>query len=392
MNIVPSKLSAYLDNGSLSLAEYSVLFVQKKDWLDDSEESIFFKNTLQKVIRLSKSLAILDLSKVVFPAFIYSEYKWNSKQSLYLKEAIFQDKSDFSYLSIKNKITFLYCHFYQKAEFNDTVFSNMLSFNHSIFHKGSCFSNAIFEKNTLFRYCEFDDYNVFHGTISSQLIDFTDSMIYGSLDLESSLFDYANFKNTKPYSSQAPNHLSSKKFANRETIRIIKNNFEQRNNIIDSNFYYKLEMEKYREDICPLLSLESLSWQKDFLKVLSKNSFKIFFNFFKSLFYFLSNAQYFVLSIHKIISDYSTSWLRVLIWVALFSLLVLFFHDGMPQDTATWYEVPNRAMELINPLNILKKDYKLYQGQEFWAMLVRVIAMYLFYQFAIAFRQNTRRK
>jgi len=49
-------------------------------------------------------------------------------------------------------------------------------------------------------------------------------------------------------------------------------------------------------------------------------------------------------------------------------------------------------MELINPLNVFKKDYELYKGHEFWAMVVRIITVYLFYQFAIAFRQNTRRK
>jgi len=392
MNISPSSLAIYLDNKSLSFAEYSILFVQKQNWKEDSEESLFFKATLQKVIKLTKDLKILDLSKVVFPAFRYSDYDWNDRQALYLKEATFEDKSDFTYVSFSHRVSFLHCNFKQKAEFNDCIFHKLVSFNNSYFHKGTCFSNSIFEQNTLFRYCKFWEYNVFHGTISNQLIDFTDSSIYGLLDLESSIFNHANFKNTKPYNFHTDNKLSSKKFANRETIRIIKNNFEQRNNIIDSNFYYKLEMEKYREDICPLKTLKKLSFKQNFIPTLYENILKSIFNLSKSILYFFTNSQYFVLTIHKLISDYSTSWFRVLLWITFFALIVLFFHDGLPTDTGSWQNIPNRAMELINPLNILKKDYKLYQEQEFWAMLVRVIVLYLFYQFAIAFRQNTRRK
>lgn len=392
MNIIPSTLSIFLENASLNFAQYSILFVQKKDWIEGSEESLFFKQTLQKVIRLSRSLPRLDLSKVVFPNFSYGDYEWKKTQEIYLNEAIFQGVCNFSALSIKHKTTFIACTFVQKTHFNDTVFWEFLSFSRSTFHQGSDFSNVIFEKNTLFRFCEFWEYNLFHGTVSNQLIDFTDSTIYGTLDLESSIFNHANFKNTKPYGMKTRHSLSSQNFANRETIRIIKNNFEQRNNIIDSNFYYKLEMEKYREDICALWVLEKLSFNQSIFKTIFFNLFKILFNLLKSIFYFFTDAQYFVLSIHKIISNYSTSWFRVLLWIFIFSFTVLVFHDGYPSTLVDWKEVPNRAMELINPLNIFRNDYNLYEGEEFWAMIVRVIAMYLFYQFAIAFRQNTRRK
>lgn len=164
----------------------------------------------------------------------------------------------------------------------------------------------------------------------------------------------------------ARERLTEKHIQSKETARIIKAHFDKQNNITESNIYYPIEMEKYRKEIL-------------------YEDINPFMNFFL-------NKNYFVTTISKYVSNFGTDWIRVLLWIIIFSITILIFHDGFSSDIDTIQNIPNRAMELINPLNVFKKDYNLYQGHEFWAMIIRIITVYLFYQFAMAFRQNTRRK
>jgi len=171
--------------------------------------------------------------------------------------------------------------------------------------------------------------------------------------------------------------LDASSIENKETARVIKAFFEKQNDIIESNKYFVLEMDKYKEE--------------EFRKS------KLFISKIK-------NPNLIVLSLSKYVSNYGTNWVRVLNWIIIFSLIVIIFHDFIPYifssitsqkikfDINSLINIPNRAMELVNPLNVFKQDYNLYKGHEFWAMIVRIITVYLFYQFAMAFRQNTRRK
>ena len=52
----------------------------------------------------------------------------------------------------------------------------------------------------------------------------------------------------------------------------------------------------------------------------------------------------------------------------------------------------NKAIELIDPLNMFKKDNNPYQHHQALGFSIRLISLYLFWQFLTAFRQNTRRK
>jgi len=48
--------------------------------------------------------------------------------------------------------------------------------------------------------------------------------------------------------------------------------------------------------------------------------------------------------------------------------------------------------EIVRLINPVKQDDKLLQGHEIFATILRIISLYLFWQFAMSFRQNTRRK
>lgn len=396
-------IKKFLDENKLSNDEYSILFEDKSDY--NSEQRIYFSKLLKKIIDLHQGMSHLNLSYIYFPDFDFKTYDFNTfeeirfekttfenhlrnadkyifKVNMYFSDATFKthvsfdsstfygivhfdrakflDGAKFNKAIFENNIYFRWSKFKKIAYFENTHFKKITDFTKADFYDTAYFDHAIFEDLTYFERARFQNLTDFQNAESSKYISFAHIQLWinGTFSLHNSRFEHASYLNiiqTNGFS------VTSKHLANKETARLIKAEFEKQKNVTESNKYFEMEQKHYFKELI------KDGWYNNLGGIIS-------------------------VGLHRLISKSGTSWGRVLFWILIFSILVLYFKDGIPHNYETLLNVPNRAIELINPLNVFKKDYNLYDGQEFWAMLVRIITIYLFYQFTMAFRQNTRRK
>lgn len=351
--------------------DYKILFEDKTKY--DESQDIAFTNVLQNIINIQSDESHLNFEMVQFPRFNFQDYKFPNDTSFSFVHAIFAKKSHFEEIGFSHEINFEGATFLDKAYFYDAVFHEKVTFTSATFMgkvyfrrakflgEGYFLSTAFMEKAD-FRDTTFVNRVLFRGAVCKDLIQFSGASIK-SLDLETSRFDDASYLHLHGLDPSAHKQvlLSDKNFPNKESARHIKAHFEKQNNITEANKYFVIEQALY------LKELKSEDWWSH-------------------------KGKIFTVSLHRIISNSGTSWIKVLFWVLLFAILVLILHDGLPKNKETIIDIPNRAMDLINPMNIFKRGYSLYEGQAFFGALVRMISMYFVYQFMMAFRQDTRRK
>lgn len=364
-------ISAFVSSGKLSKVNYQILFEEKIDY-DDAREITFVK-ILKNVIIMQEKYDEINLEMVQFPRFDFHDYEFPQDKPVSFAHAVFAKKSHFEdIVFVKNvnfegttfseKAYFYDVQFHKKAIFTSATFLAKVYFRRAKFLDEAIFLSTLFMDKADFRDTIFLGKTLFRGAVCKDLIQFTGASI-SSLDLETSRFDDASYLHLHgiDLNTQKQVLLSSKNFPNKESARHIKAHFEKQNNITESNKYFVIEQSLYLDE------LKSEDWWSH-------------------------KGRIFTVSLHKLISNSGTSWIKVLFWIVFFALLVLVLHDGMPQDRESIMNIPNRAIDLINPMNIFKRDYSVYDNQVFLGAVVRVISMYLIYQFMMAFRQDTRRK
>ncbi len=364
-------IKSFQKQEKLSKAEYKILFEPKEEYTEEQE--LLFVEVLQKVIDLQAESDVMTLEMIVFPSFDFHSYAFPHFKLLSFSHAIFTKKSHFEEVVFSTEVSFEGATFRDKAYFYDATFMQKVLFTSTTFIEKvyfrrvqfldeAYFLSTSFREKADFRDTIFADKALFRGAVCKDLIQFSGASI-SSLDLETSRFDDASYLHLHGLdpSTHKATLLSAKHFPNKESARHIKAHFEKQNNITEANKYFVIEQSLYLDE------LKSEDWWSH-------------------------KGRIFTVALHKLISNSGTSWIKVFFWVLLFALLVLVLHDGVPQDKETLLNIPNRAIDLINPMNIFKRGYTLYEGQAFWGMIVRVIAMYLIYQFMMAFRQDTRRK
>jgi hypothetical protein len=135
------------------------------------------------------------------------------------------------------------------------------------------------------------------------------------------------------------------KVENRETARIIKDSFEQQNNIIEANKFYALEM-KERE--------KELSWSKNFLEKL-------------------------VFSFHGWSSNHSQEWLLALFWILNISFITSMFCSRITEKTdfLGYLDISLSIGISILILGIILLNLKKYIGN--WAITFLSLGMYFMY-------------
>ncbi len=364
-------IESFLESGAMSKDEYQKLFEDKSEY--GEEQDAIFYDVLQKVIKLQKDRTSLNLEVIRFPAFDLHDYPFPNDKPISFAHAFFAKKSHFEDMVFGSDVDFEGATFKGKAYFYDATFKKRVNFTSATFMEKAYFrrvkfldeasflSTAFLEKAD-FRDTIFADKALFRGAVCKDLIQFSGASIT-SLDLETSRFDDASYLHLHGLDPQThkPILLSSKNFPNKESARHIKAHFEKQNNITESNKYFVIEQSLYLDELI------SEDWWSH-------------------------KGKIFTVALHKLISNSGTSWIKVLFWLILFALLVLVIHDGIPTDKESILDIPNRAVSLINPMNIFKRGQNMYEGHDFWGTLVRVISMYLIYQFMMAFRQDTRRK
>ncbi|WP_228289361.1 hypothetical protein [Poseidonibacter lekithochrous] len=189
---------------------------------------------------------------------------------------------------------------------------------------------------------------------------------------------------------------------NRETARIIKNSFEQQNNIIEANKYYALEMKEREKELNQdrkegknllewlvfkvhgLASNHSQDWLLSLFWILS---FSFGYGFINCINEYLDNKLEFMLidiflfGVITLISAFVVESKRInnYILIAIFYLIY-----GFTSKDFNLYDISNN----INPFSIMTG----WQELSFLTLSYKIIIAYLIYQLIISIRQNTRRK
>ena len=311
------------------------------------------------------------------------------KLEISFKNCIFLDKADFEKYLFKRDIVFSKCTFEDEIKLNKQQKSRIsflacpeiesLNFSRTIFEQkveikectiNSCdFANTRLEKVCDFYRTHFYEVN-FDKTTFEGIAVFTESKFHKDINFKYTtfeklaLFRKTTFEKTVNFEDsifkEEANFLDiTANMANRETARIIKNSFEQQNNTIEANRFYALEMKKREEELTKKLPKSFLEW--------------------------------IIFKIHGISSDHSQSWFLALFWIVLISL----FYTANIQDNfidtvfATYYsDMLDNIANAVNPFSIMtSKD-----PMTFDLLMFKITITYLFYQFVVSVRQNTRRK
>lgn len=384
-----------------------------------------------------------DFSFIIFP---------KDSENILKEGDLYNYEVNFSNCIFNSTLDFSDVKFLKPINFTQSTFKENVDFSYCTFKDKANFSKVIFESDTYFAYCAFFDVINFENSECKGIFDFSD-VAFSSLLLDKSSFPHASYLrldgwNENTHEDIARERLSAKHFQTKETARIIKAHFEKQNNITESNVYYPIEMDKYREELAN-----------------HTNPFMAFF----------TNQNYFVTTLSKYISNYGTSWFRAGIVIMLFSFLAsliysfifdpgsilaqyltdkengLYFNPNVQlylqaflcfwsgiyllnlfSDTEITNKIPhkykvilyilfsllivgasilfflfylnqnkiafdniiethNYIARVVNPFGAFKAN-DIFKNYESLGTIVRLIMLTLMYQFLVAFRQNTRRK
>ncbi len=338
----------------------------------------------------------LEFKEIIFPKFIRDqftslEFDELENCNVYFYNCKFLALIDFSNLSNMKNILFEDCKFYEDTKFIKLNIDSEFILTHSTFYKACIINSSIFNNLVDFTRTKFNQ-------LSLDFTKFKDITIFRKCEIEDTLC----LVNTNFYDRVDFLDITLK-MANRETARIIKDSFEQQNNIIEANKFYALEM-KERE--------KELSWKNDFFE-------KLIFSF------------------HGLSSNHSQNWLLPIFWIVFFGLLNSYFQPlnfytmnyvdvlykeffvGLLASLTTFVFLLSLIQHKIyynyvssffiilfvylvftndiyfsdfansvNPFSIMTKGEEL----TFGILIYKIILAYLIYQLIISIRQNTRRK
>jgi len=331
--------------GHLTTEECELLFVDKSDW--DSEDKHFndAKSFWEIFSKIKDELSTVDIRKKIKISprdslynFTYIKFPDMDSSPIY-EEYIYPDYENDGH-NYEEDADFSNCIFYGKANFKGVTFSNEVKFSYTLFKSEADFSEITFEADTYFNNATFQNTVSFENSETEGIFDFSD-VAFSLLLLDKSHFPHASYLrldgwNKDSYEDIARERLSAKHFQTKETARIIKAHFEKQNNIIESNIYYPIEMDKYREEL------------------------SIFSNPFMT---FFTNQNYFVTTLSKYISNYGTSWFRAAIVIMIFSFLASLIYSFIG-DTTGYYELHEKNSQVE-----FNKNVQLYLGAflSFWS-------------------------
>jgi len=291
---------------------------------------------------------------------------------------------------IGSKVRIKNCSMIENVNFENTTFEDLADFNNTSFNKIN-FYKTTFKDIAVFTETIFNKKVDFIHTTFEKLSIFRNSEFIYSINLKDAIFkEKANFLEIKTDVS------------NRETARIIKDSFEQQNNIIEANKFYALEMKEREKELSP---------KKDFF-------------------------EWLVFKVHGLSSNYSQDWLLAFFWIVIFtlnysflncisqnnennlvffsliSMIVLYavadFLNNHIDDKLVHFSIMITFSSIyyllygftskdfylktfsnnLNPFSIMTELSKL----DFSTLIYKITIAYLIYQLIVSIRQNTRRK
>ena len=385
-----------------------ILHCEKDDYTKDNKEifSKFIKILVKQFKHTQdyKDGYLLELKNIVYPLHNFSNFEdvdIHFEQSKFLNDVILRSK-DISF------IQFFDCKF----------FSNFCtSGNLGNFDKELILRNCIFEVNNNAQ----TSFNL-GNTNFQKFVDLRESKFHINVNLDDSSFEDNVFFNQCKFSYELNLEDTifyekadffkinlEKGVANRETARIIKDSFEQQNNIIEANKFYALEMKEREKEL-----------ERDIKE--GKNFF-----------------EWLVFKIHGLSSNHSQDWLLALFWIFIVGFIASYYDFNLIQNSENKYihynlssifktiglifiilfidrlcKIKDKFVNIsyfiissyliyiyatedyllslfsqtINPFSVMKTNDPINGIQLFF----KIIIAYLIYQLIISIRQNTRRK
>lgn len=212
-----------------------------------------------------------------------------------------------------------------------------------------------FKGLAIFRDCTFQEKIIFEWVTFESFSHFRRTKFNKGLDLDyTNIEEEMNFFSVKNLDSKA-----SKENTSQETYRIIKHNFEKIGNKIEANKYHALELEKRKVD---------------------KKT---------------PPSERLVLGLHWFTSRNGTNWWIPLLLIFLVGLITMI---GLNFENPFSYYPQTRITSIEESFfEIFKHIYILYKYKELWDLHPFLLAFnkfslgYLYYQFLIAVRKDTRK-
>lgn len=303
---------------------------------------------------------------------------------------IFEEEIDFTSLKFANNIIFKEtCNLKKGINFSNNSFTHNITIKALNSVSISC-QNTIFDK-----YVDFSNLTIntliLDNTTFNENLNLLKSKLVTPLDLTNAIIK-SNI-NLLNFNCEV---------ANRQTARIIKNEFDKQGDIINANIFYAKEMKQREKEL-----------QKD----LKEGQ-----NFF----------EYLVFKLHGLSSNHSQDWLLALFWMISFSFIssfikildcseftlvektiissiifsiIVFINIHISNTKKIYYVICSIIYYFL--YSILTKDYTLnifsnminpssiMIGKDeltFGILIYKITLAYLIYQLIISIRQNTRRK
>jgi len=290
--------------------------------------------------------------------------------NLNLKESTFKNKVKIQSCTIEKTSNFYNTKFMELADFYRTKFNDVI-FERTDFIDISIFSETVFSKPVDFKYTKFLGKTIFRDTIFADRLNLRNTIF----DDDALFLDITIKKGTtRPI-----------KIENRETARVIKNFLDNSNNIIEANKFYALEMKEMEKE----LQFKKTPFQWLIFKIhgLSSNHSQDPFSAILWIFYISTIAS----------NTNSDTFLSIILFSLFLFIALLVFHIPLRirnlilllSVLIIFFFSPITLNSLVNTINSFS-----HFGNKitFSVLLYKISLAYLFYQFVVSLRQNTRRK
>lgn len=360
-------------------------------------KGMIFKNTIYNEHKAIKKLRLENCT--IRDRFLLDGI---AIEYLDFKNSIFEKKVELTHCNVKNNLSFHNTRFQATADFFNSTFQILkdeegeASFHRTFFEDAALFKDVTFKEKVNFQFTTFSKITSFKNA-KFECLDLEDAVFLGSTN-------FSNMKNPQD------NSIGTEEIANRETARFIKHELDKISNIIDSNKFYAIEMQKQEKELNwkdnfidklvfllhRLSSNNSQDWFLTFLWIMAiscgyayfANS-KIVVNdyecvSFGKVFSFIVYCGILAFGIYMIKQYKKVSMLFMSkIFRSILLVLIILLYMCLTND----YTLAKLANSM-NPFSMMLGQDKITIGK----LLYKVLLAYLIYQFIISIRQNTRRK
>jgi hypothetical protein len=305
------------------------------------------------------SIDSLDISNQnIYNKLYLNKQSWQNNEELEIQNLTICNSKFYENFKLHNSkvknISLVDTDFEKQCDFYKTHFSQ--GENHDIEDKAIYFTALNIKGLALFGSCTFEEKIYFNYITFEDVSHFKNTTFNKGLDLENT-----NIKNEINFYAI---EIIDKQNTSQETYRTIKHHFEKLGNVIEANKYFALELEQKRQN----LKKEEGNWKERW-----------------------------VFNLHNLSSKHSTDWFRALclicsvglitVGIVNFEIIIkIVFHPSLFKSDY----LLNFMIEFFQYLSIININDKL-KDNPFAFIINKVLLGYLYYQFIISVRKDTKR-